>query len=68
MANEKKQTFTYDMWLRDPKDPTKDVHITVEPKVVEARTSDGARLVAAREIPQEYSDRLEDVEITVRPF
>jgi hypothetical protein len=70
MSNDKKQTFTYDAWYRAPgTDRTKDVHITADgPVNVDAKTIKGAEMLAARAIPQEYAEKMEDVEITVRPF
>lgn len=42
--------------------------IIVEPKTVLAKDEKQASLLAARSIPEEYVDKLEFVEIAVRPF
>lgn len=42
--------------------------ILVEPTVILAASVDEAQMVAARAIPEAYIERLQEVEIAVRPF
>jgi hypothetical protein len=42
--------------------------VLVEPKTILAKTEANARTLAARAIPEEYTDRLDKVTIVVRPF
>ena len=42
--------------------------ILVGPKTVLAYTEDEVKMKAAREIPADYNDRLDEVDILVRPF
>lgn len=50
------------------KNPEAKAKILVQPKTILAANHDRAGMVAAREIPAEFLDNLEDVEIAVRPF
>lgn len=42
--------------------------IIVEPQTILAKDDKEATLKAARALPEEYVDRLDEVEIAVRPF
>lgn len=42
--------------------------VVVEPSVVLAANEQAALLTAARTIPKEYDDQLEQVEVALRPF
>jgi hypothetical protein len=42
--------------------------LLVEPKAVVALSEDEVRTLAGREIPEEYTSKLDQVEILVRPF
>ncbi len=42
--------------------------VIIEPKRVVAKDPAGAGILAARDIPADYLDKLDDVEILVRPF
>jgi hypothetical protein len=43
-------------------------NVLVHPKVVVARSQDHAKTLAAREIPDEFVDDLEQIVVAVRPF
>lgn len=55
---------------RPCKDDSKDSKalIIVEPKIMLAKDEKHAAMQAARVIPEEYADKLDEVEIRVRPF
>lgn len=42
--------------------------IIVDPKTVLASSEHQAGILASRDIPEEYIDRLEEVNVVVRPF
>lgn len=42
--------------------------VLVDPKRFLARDEKEALLIAAREIPAEYIDRLDEIEVLIRPF
>lgn len=50
------------------KKPEEKAKILIQPKTVLATDGDRAGMMAAREIPAEYLERLDEVEIAVRPF
>lgn len=51
--------------LHHDKDGTTEV---VKPKSILATTTEVARLAVVREIPEEYAEKLDDLEVLVRPF
>ncbi len=42
--------------------------IIVEPKTILAKDEKQASMIAARAIPEQYIDKLDQIEIAVRPF
>lgn len=42
--------------------------IIVEPKTVLGKSENEISMKAVREIPEEYVDKFEDIEVVVRPF
>lgn len=42
--------------------------IVIEPKTILASDEKGAMIIAARDIPEEYLDKLDQVQIALRPF
>jgi hypothetical protein len=42
--------------------------VVIEPKMILATTIEQASMLAARAIPDTHTEKLEDVEILVRPF
>ena len=42
--------------------------LLLEPKRVLATSAAQVAMLAAREIPAEYTDKLDDIEVVVRPF
>lgn len=42
--------------------------LLVAPKAIVAKSQEAAQIVAARMIPEEYVDRLDEVQVAVRPF
>jgi hypothetical protein len=67
----------YDMAVMHHPLPTEDEHkrgvkpksaVIVAPKTIVATDDKEAAILAAREIPAEYLDKLESVEVLVRPF
>ena len=51
-----------------PKDDEEPAQIVVELRTVLAKSKEAAALRAAREIPLEYEEKLDRVEVAVRPF
>lgn len=68
----KSSLFEYAILLHPiQEDTTKAVppsEILVKPTTILAATPQEAQMVAARAIPDRYIDRLQEVEIAVRPF
>ena len=48
--------------------PADKAKLIVEPKTVLAADLNSATLLAARDIPQDYADKLDQCEVAVRPF
>jgi hypothetical protein len=55
--------------------PTKEQHeagkkskLLVEPKTILSQSKDSAFVLASREIPEQYLDELDQVEVVLRPF
>ncbi|RYC70688.1 hypothetical protein [Spirosoma sordidisoli] len=46
----------------------KQTEIILDPKNVLATNEDHAKTLASREIPEKYLDKLEQVEVVIRPF
>ena len=53
---------------KEAKDDGKKSKVIVEPKIILAQDANSAALSAAMEIPAEYKETLEQVEIAMRPF
>ena len=52
-----------------PSDSSDDKPVVIQGiSTVLASTQDNALVLAARDIPEEYLDRLDEVEVVVRPF
>jgi hypothetical protein len=49
-------------------DITEPSTIVQSPKVVLAKTDKEVGMKAAREVPKEYEDKLDNIEIVIRPF
>lgn len=49
-------------------DPLLASRLILSPQSVMAESIDHARMYAARDIPTEYAERLDEVEILIRPF
>ncbi len=65
------KVFQYVIFLtpnNENKDTPEKPKILVEPKTVLASTEQQAGILASRDIPEEYIDRLEEVNVVVRPF
>jgi hypothetical protein len=46
----------------------KSSEVLVMPKYILAQSQEGATLLAAREIPESHLDKLDRIEVAVRPF
>ena len=64
----KKKLFEYAVLHHDQKDETVETDIIVKPTTLLAANEDTAALLVAREIPDNYIEDLENVEIIIRPF
>ncbi len=51
-----------------PSEKEKEPKIVSQPKVVLAKDERVAQMMAVKEIPEEYTAKLEEVEISIRPF
>lgn len=47
---------------------TKKSELLQEPKSVVAESEDEVRMLASRDIPEQYTEKLDQVEVLVRPF
>lgn len=65
----KKELFQIAVWYRDGKsgEDSKD-KLIIEPKTVEAINAGHAERVALKLVPAEYDDKLDKIEVQVRPF
>ena len=50
------------------KDESKKSKVLVEPKTILANDQNSALMAAAMEIPSDYKNELEQIEIAIRPF
>jgi hypothetical protein len=69
----KKQLFTYAVLFHRHEENQgdqeyKETIILVEPKVVLAKNDKEVAFKATREVPEEYANQSENIEIIVRPF
>ncbi len=64
MANE--TLYEVAVLHRDPE--TKKAEEVISPKTVLASSSDTARLKVVREVPESYDDKIDELEVIVRPF
>jgi hypothetical protein len=65
----KLRLFQYTVLLHPVKDDEKTkTTFLVEPTMKLAKDERALSMTIAKEIPEEYMDRLEDVEILIRPF
>lgn len=62
------RVFQYVAFYNPDEESTDKPKIIVEPKTVLAKDENQASMLAARAIPEDYVDKLENVEIAVRPF
>lgn len=62
-----KKVFEY-VVVFNPKDDKEVAKIIVQPTVELADTKEAVAMKAARAIPEEYVDRIDDIEIIVRNF
>ena len=64
--------FQYAAYLRPTKKETEDDGaepvIVMEAKTIYAKDQQTAAMKAAREIPEQYADKLDRLEVAVRPF
>lgn len=65
MAKSPKTLFEYTVILHDDKDGDK---VIVDPSTCLADNASVAKLVAGRAIPEQYADRIGEMEVIVRPF
>ena len=67
-----KQLYEYAILLQEKRDKdgevTQEAEVLVDPTTVLASDEAQATVIAGREIPEEYMDRLERVTLAVRPF
>ena len=74
MADERGKLFEFAvLYHPKPKKVGDDVQtppsiLVVEPERIVARDEKAVAITASRKIPDEYLDKLEDVEVVVRPF
>lgn len=47
---------------------TKPSVLLVEPQTLVAETEDEVRILAARKIPEEYTNKIDQIELLIRPF
>jgi hypothetical protein len=69
----RKQLFTYAVLFhkheeKEGKQEYKETVILVEPKTILARNDKEVAFKATREVPEEYANQSENIEILVRPF
>ena len=65
------KVFEYVAWLKPTEKEFKDgigATIIVQPKTVMANDQGAALLMAGKDIPEEYTDKLSRVGVAVRPF
>ncbi len=67
------KVFEYVVWIDEKKDKQTDAVVDpavviVSPTTVLAKDDGQVAMIAARQIPDEYADRLDRVQISVRPF
>ncbi len=69
MAEEKvrpQSLFQVAVLHRDPKSGK--TTVVIEPDVVTATSAETARLSVIRQVPADYDEKLDDLEVIVRPF
>lgn len=66
---EKSRLFQYAiLWHPSKEDKNEKSKIVVEPTTILAKNEQVAQMMAVKAIPDEYTDKLEQVDIAIRPF